>query len=67
MIKYSKLHKTGGKNPCSNKDFWLKPENHFWETESYTKEGKEYLRKFVEKIRKTGKLKDGKSLNRNHL
>lgn len=58
---------TSMKEKHEKEGFWLDPKNHYWETEMYTEKGKEYLRKFVENKRKTTKLKDGKTLNRNHL
>ena len=59
--------KPKGVNPVSKFDFWLKAENHYWETDMYTEDAKKYFRNMVEKIKQTNKLKDGKTLNRNHL
>ena len=52
------------KHPYQIQGFWEK--NQFWETDSYTEKGKEYLRKFLEKT-KSKKIKDATTLNRNHL
>jgi len=67
MAVYSETSKTGMKNPVDKPGFWLKPENHFWNKDTYTQKAKEYFAEFLEKVKEQNKVKHGKPLNRNHM
>lgn len=57
---------TGMCDPYLKPGFWN--ERQYWETDSYTQEGKEYLREFLKKTNKNDRrIKGGKPLNSKHL
>jgi hypothetical protein len=67
---FHRASKTGMLQPYMKQGFWSNPKNQYWETEMYTKKGKEYCRNFIKKLEETKIIKpeqNGKPLNRKHM
>lgn len=65
--KINRSSSSGKKEYYLQEGFWLKPENHYWENDTYTEAGKQELRKFVDDERKKYKQSYYHKRNRNHI
>lgn len=62
MSTVNKTSVTGMQHPYQKPGFWDK--NPYWETDTYTEEGKEYLRDFLKKTKENDRRrKAGKEAN----
>ena len=67
MQRFNKTSKAAMLHPYQRDSFWLDEKNHFWETDSYTENGKEYCRNIVKQIKENTQNDKTTILNRNHL
>jgi hypothetical protein len=63
----SKSSVNSDKHPYQKVEFWENPVNQFWEKDTYTEKGKEYMRKFVKSLRTvTRTKKDGRNFEKRY-